>query len=168
MLSGKRIIVAQWNCSVEAPGDDWLWYHIAGAPSDTRPRGYSEPYYAINPGKAPTYGFYVAAHTNGETPDKAYMSALESELRHITESLGAKFSDWRYEPSTIPLAGSRRFTYTVKRQDGTTWYDFGYVGGTDRKFIFTVESPSPEEPGQFAAFVGSLRLEDTKQVRPDA
>ena len=159
LLSGNRIHVPGWGCSVEAPSDEWRWFHTTGAPADTRSRGYSEPYFALNPGVSPSLGFYVAAHTHGTDPDKSYMLQLQAELRRITEARGAAFGDWKQEPSSIPLPHSQRYTYTVTRKDGTIWRDFGYVGGTDRKIIFTTESRDSEPP-LFAAFVRSLQVTD--------
>ena len=158
LLDGDRLVLEEWGCSVEAPSSEWTWVRMAAGEITPAERGYSEPYYAINVGKSVPLGFYVALHTNGGHPDEPYMNLLAEELDRIARSNEASIEGFKYAPSEIPLPGSQRFTYTTTWADGSEWHGFGYVGGSEKKFIFSVETPSEAEPVLFLEFVGSFRL----------
>jgi hypothetical protein len=149
-LDGLKLVLAEANCSLTAPGAEWKWLTSDAA----KGREYLCFNTKTGAGCALSVGKLaneIDAHTREQVANGARQAATAS---------GAKVGNEKYEPAQIPLPGkSWRLYYEVAFKDGAKAGVVFYLVQTAEHVLVTLQESTvtPADSKPFAQFVASLK-----------
>ena len=162
LLRGRRLLVENYNRTVDAPGEGWVWLRSAASPPDSE---HSPPrrYYVVHPEQPHAFSFYTLDDDSWrKPPTRAYMTGLRDRFQRELKAAGSSLLDFRSSPSDKPMPSSYRFSYRVVKKGNPHSFVYGYLGGAWVKYIFLVKTSSQVEPPLFAEFAASCQMLNRK------
>lgn len=159
-VSGTTLIAEDHSFKIDAPpGWDWYRAPIADrAAKDLHPQLGSETFLVADPATRGNYMFTVVRDGSGLAPSSEYMRGVGDGLERTSPKTGWRISNFKFEPSRLPIEGAYSYSCLATSDTGTTKYRFGYIVGDEVKYHFVCSTSEATEPRQFRSFVASFRL----------
>ena len=158
-LSGRTLVLTQRNCSIDAPGDDWVWEQ---SPTDA---GGNETYYCRR-GRT-MYVLQVNPRARVEV-NAEFMNGVRKAIEKPLEAQGGRLDAFDWKESSLPIAGrSARYEMT-SHQSGVELHWFVYLTAAPFTYQLMSVTAEAEEREEFRQFVGSFRLLKEPDLRSPA
>lgn len=151
-LDGTRLVLPEWNCSIETPGTNWTWFAITAAVAPG-----SAQFVCYEPEQDIRF-LLVISREHGKVSDK-FMKGFMNGAKGAIAKQGMATSDEKYQPSNIPIAGnSCRISFSITSKDGSKMTLINYVGSDANTYTIQCYAPQDADSEELTRFVSSLRL----------
>lgn len=152
LLQGRRLILPETKCSVEAPSDDWEWLESTG------PYTRGKTFFVAMRGTFVAYG--VMPVPGGAKLDDSFMNKLKRMTEQHAEAGQRKLEAFDHQPMDAP-AGSYRYSYKITAPSGDSLLTFGYaVPCSGRVLLLDFVGARTEEPTSFRQLARSVRVKE--------
>ncbi len=151
-VTGTTLTDRDLDFAIDAPDLNWRWSILPDSDSNEPP---GSTLWCKREGRS--YWFYVVVYSNcgGEVNDE-FVEDLHHAIQKDAAGSGKTLSRFDSAPSSAPLPGSRRVSWTLSGADGTT-YIRGYLVGSKRIYLLECACAEARDPDEFKRFASSFR-----------
>jgi hypothetical protein len=165
-LRGTRLVGLDSSFTVDAPSPDWQWLRPKPQmlKSATRPDIEPQIYILYDAIQRRSFLFEVLHFSNHKSaPDEEFMRGYQNGVERTSSQTGLTIHEFHFAPADIPVKGrSYRYKAKAMRTDGAVRYLYGYVGGSEKKFVFGYIDTAEQEAPEFSTFARSFIIEPAK------